>query len=36
MVTLLLMGGPMCVLYEICIGIAWLMRDRSIKTKPTP
>lgn len=29
MVTLLLMGGPMCVLYEICIGIAWLMRDRA-------
>jgi sec-independent protein translocase protein TatC len=27
-VTLLLMGGPMCVLYELCIGIAWLMRDR--------
>ncbi len=23
--TLLLMGGPMYVLYEICIGIAWLM-----------
>ena len=36
MVTLLLMGGPMCVLYEICIGIAWLMRDRTKKTKPTP
>ncbi len=26
--TLLLMGGPMYVLYEICIGIAWLTRDR--------
>lgn len=26
--TLLLMGGPMYVLYEICIGIAWLMRER--------
>jgi sec-independent protein translocase protein TatC len=36
MVTLLLMGGPMCVLYEICIGIAWLMRDRTKKTEPTP
>ena len=32
-VTLLLMGGPMCLLYEICIGIAWLMRDRAeVKT----
>ena len=29
-VTLLLMGGPMCLLYEICIVIAWLMRDKSI------
>lgn len=28
-VTLLLMGGPMCLLYEICIGIAWLMRDKN-------
>ena len=28
-VTLLLMGGPMCLLYELCIGIAWLMRDRA-------
>jgi sec-independent protein translocase protein TatC len=36
MVTLLLMGGPMCVLYEICIGIAWLMRDRTTKTEPAP
>ena len=27
--TLLLMGGPMYFLYEICIGIAWLMQDRS-------
>ena len=36
MVTLLLMGGPMCVLYEICIGIAWLMRERTKKTEPTP
>lgn len=27
--TLTLMGGPMYVLYEICIGIAWLMRDKS-------
>lgn len=26
--TLLLMGGPMYVLYEICIAIAWLTRDR--------
>jgi sec-independent protein translocase protein TatC len=24
--TLLLMGGPMYVLYEICIAIAWLMK----------
>lgn len=28
-ITLLLMGGPMYVLYEICIGIAWLMRDKN-------
>jgi sec-independent protein translocase protein TatC len=28
-VTLVLMGGPMCLLYELCIGIAWLMRDRT-------
>jgi sec-independent protein translocase protein TatC len=27
--TLLLMGGPMYFLYEMCIGIAWLMQDRS-------
>lgn len=27
--TLVLMGGPMYVLYEICIGIAWLMNRRS-------
>jgi sec-independent protein translocase protein TatC len=27
--TLLLMGGPMYLLYEICIGIAWLMRDKT-------
>ena len=33
-VTLLLMGGPMCLLYEICIGIAWLMRDRKEEVKP--
>lgn len=26
--TLLLMGGPMYVLYEICIAIAWLTRER--------
>jgi sec-independent protein translocase protein TatC len=32
-VTLVLMGGPMCLLYELCIGIAWFMRDRS---KATP
>ena len=30
--TLLLMGGPMYILYEICIGIAWLMRDKNLKT----
>ena len=30
--TLLLMGGPMYVLYEICIGIAWLMGKK--KTQP--
>ena len=36
MVTLLLMGGPMCVLYEICIGIAWMMRDRTTKTESAP
>jgi Sec-independent protein secretion pathway component TatC len=23
------MGGPMYFLYEMCIGIAWLMQDRS-------
>ncbi|MEI8386112.1 MAG: twin-arginine translocase subunit TatC [Verrucomicrobiota bacterium] len=28
MVTLLLMGGPMYVLYEICILISWFMRRR--------
>jgi len=28
MLTLILMGGPMYVLYEICIGIAWFMRER--------
>ncbi|MBE2202982.1 MAG: twin-arginine translocase subunit TatC [Chthoniobacterales bacterium] len=28
LVTLVLMGGPMYVLYEICIAISWLMRDR--------
>jgi sec-independent protein translocase protein TatC len=28
-VTLLLMGAPMCVLYELCIGIAWFLRDRT-------
>lgn len=27
--TLTLMGGPMYLLYEICIGIAWMMRDKS-------
>ena len=32
--TLLLMGGPMYVLYVICIGIAWLMGKK--KTQPTP
>jgi sec-independent protein translocase protein TatC len=26
--TLVLMGGPMYVLYEVCIGIAWFMRRR--------
>jgi len=31
--TLLLMGGPMYFLYEICIGIAWLMQDRSQEKK---
>ena len=36
MVTLLLMGGPMCVLYEICIGIAWLMRNRLKQTERVP
>jgi len=30
------MGGPMCVLYEICIGIAWLMRDRSVEPAKAP
>jgi len=25
------MGGPMYILYEICIGIAWLMRDKNPK-----
>lgn len=28
-VTLLLMGGPMCLLYEACIGIAWFMGRRA-------
>lgn len=28
-VTLVFMGGPMCLLYELCIGIAWLMRNRT-------
>ena len=28
MVTLVLMGGPMYVLYEICIAISWFMRPR--------
>ena len=28
-VTLLLMGGPMYLLYEICIGIAWTIRDKT-------
>jgi sec-independent protein translocase protein TatC len=35
-VTLLLMGGPMCLLYEICIGIAWLMRDKQAPNAPLP
>ena len=35
MLTLLLMGGPMCLLYEICIGIAWFMRDRSQNSEKT-
>ncbi len=34
--TLLLMGGPMCLLYEICIVIAWLMRDRVAKPEQLP
>lgn len=35
--TLLLMGGPMYVLYEVCIGIAWLMRKKSTPTAlPAP
>lgn len=29
--TLVLMGGPMYLLYEICIGIAWFMRDKTAK-----
>jgi len=28
-VTLLLMGVPMCILYEACIGIAWFMGRRA-------
>lgn len=36
MVTLLLMGGPMCLLYEICIGIAWLMRDKTATPPAQP
>ncbi len=28
LLTLVLMGGPMYVLYEICIAISWFMRDR--------
>lgn len=28
-VTLVLMGGPMYVLYEICIAISWFMRPRA-------
>mgnify|MGYP006271913343 CR=1 FL=1 len=31
--TLILMGGPMYCLYEMCIGIAWLMQDRSQNNK---
>jgi sec-independent protein translocase protein TatC len=32
--TLLLLGGPMVVLYELCIGIAWLMeRGEKKRTK---
>jgi Sec-independent protein secretion pathway component TatC len=30
------MGGPMCLLYEICIGIAWLMRDRTLNPAKVP
>ena len=35
MLTLVLMGAPMYVLYEACIGIAWLMerRERRIMSK---
>jgi sec-independent protein translocase protein TatC len=27
-VTLILMGGPMYLLYELCIGIAWFMERK--------
>jgi sec-independent protein translocase protein TatC len=30
-VTLLLMGVPMCLLYEACIGIAWIMGRRGAR-----
>jgi Sec-independent protein secretion pathway component TatC len=29
------MGGPMYILYEICIGIAWLMRDKENQATST-
>jgi sec-independent protein translocase protein TatC len=35
--TLLLMGAPMYALYEICIAIAWLLRDKnSLTPRPSP
>ena len=36
MLTLLLMGGPMCLLYEVCIGIAWMMRNRTAEPVQAP
>src|SRR5439155_421743 len=32
--TLIAMGLPMCLLYESCIWIAWLMERKTSKAKP--
>jgi sec-independent protein translocase protein TatC len=31
--TLIAMGLPMCLLYESCIWIAWLMERRTLRRK---